>query len=76
MKDYDPSAELSYLMYWVNNPYGWVMSQKLPVGGFRWRNDKFNFYEDFIQSYGENSDKGSILEVDVEYPKELKKNTQ
>ena len=29
------------------------------------------FYEDFIQNYGEDSDKGYILEVDVEYPKNL-----
>ena len=35
MKDYDASAELSYLMYWdVNNLYGWITSQTLPVGSF------------------------------------------
>ena len=30
---------------------------------------KFN--EDFIKNYDEDSDKGYILEVDVEYPKNL-----
>ena len=30
---------------------------------------KFN--EDFIKNYNEDSDKGYILEVDVEYPKNL-----
>ena len=30
---------------------------------------KFN--EDFIKNYDEDTDKGSILEVDVEYPKNL-----
>ena len=32
---------------------------------------KFN--EDFIKSYDEDSDKGYILEVDIEYPKMLQK---
>ena len=30
-----------------------------------------NFNEDFIKNYDEDSDKGYILEVDVEYPKNL-----
>ena len=35
MKDYDKNKESSYLKYWdVNNIYGWVMSQKLPVNNF------------------------------------------
>lgn len=52
MKDYNPSTESSYLTYWdVNNLYGWARSQKLPVVRFKWRNDKFNFYKDFIESY-------------------------
>ena len=37
MKDYDKNKEFSYLNYWaVNNLYGWVMSQKLPVDSFKW----------------------------------------
>ena len=32
---------------------------------------KKKFNEDFIKNYDEDSDKGYILEVDVEYPKEL-----
>ena len=60
MKDCDPSTESSFHMYWnVNNLYGWAMSQK-SVDVFKWRNDTFNFVEDFIQSYDENSDKGYI----------------
>ena len=35
MKDYDKNKESSYLQYWdVNNLYGWVTSQKLPVNKF------------------------------------------
>ena len=36
MKNCDRSIESSYLMYLdAHNLYGWAMSQKLPVGGFR-----------------------------------------
>lgn len=47
------------------------MSQKLPVNGFKWRKDLLRFDEEFIESYGEDSDKRYKLEVDVDYPKEL-----
>ena len=72
MKNYDKSIESSYLMYLdANNLYGWAMSQKLPVNGFKWENDLSRFNEDFIKNYNENSDMGYFLEVDVEYPKKL-----
>ena len=36
MKNYDKNTESSYLMYLdPNNLYGWVMSQKLPINGFK-----------------------------------------
>ena len=70
MKNYDKSIESSYLMYLdANNLYGWAMSQKLPVNGFKWVNDLSRFNEDFIKNYNENSDIGYFIEVDVEYPK-------
>ena len=47
------------------------MSQKLPVQGFKWINKLSKFDEDFIKNYNENSNKGYILKVDVEYPKNL-----
>ena len=72
MKNYDKNIESSYLMYLdANNLYGWAMSQKLPVNGFKWENDLSRFNEDFIKNYNENSDVGYFLEVDVEYPKKL-----
>ena len=38
MKDYDKNIESLYLMYLdTNNLYGWEMSQKLPVNGFKWK---------------------------------------
>ena len=36
MKNYDKNIESSYLMHLgANNFYGWAMSQKLPVNGFK-----------------------------------------
>ena len=36
MKDYHKNEESSYLQYWdVNNIFGWVMSQKLPVNNIK-----------------------------------------
>ena len=40
MKNYDKSKESSFLLYVdANNLYGWVMSKKLPVHGFKWVDD-------------------------------------
>ena len=37
MKNYDKDITSSYLAYLdANNLYGWAMSQKLPVNGFKW----------------------------------------
>ena len=51
MKDYDKNKESSYLQYWyLNNLYGLVMSQKLPVNNFEWIEDTSQFKEDFIKA--------------------------
>ena len=72
MNNYDKSIKSSYLMYLdANNLYGWAMSKKLPVNGFKWENDLSRFNENFIKNYNENSDVGYFLEVDIEYPKQL-----
>ena len=71
-KKYDKSIELSYLMYLdANNLYGWAMSQKLPVNGFKWVKDLSKFNESFIKNYDENSEKGYFFEVDVKYPEKV-----
>ena len=41
------------------------------VNGFEWMEELSEFDERFIQSYDKNNDKGSILEVDVEYQNRL-----
>ena len=72
MNNYDKSFESSYPMYLdANNLYELAMSQKLPVDGFKWVKDLSQFNEDFIKNYDENSNKGYLLEVDVEYLKKL-----
>ena len=69
---YDENKEVSHILYLdANNLYGWAMTQKLPVDGFKWEKDKCKIDEDFLRNYDEDSDKGYILEVDVEYSKNL-----
>ena len=72
MKNYDKNNESSYIENLdANNLYGWAMSQKLPVNGFKWVEKLSRFNEIFIKNYNENSDIGYFLEVDIDYPKEL-----
>ena len=80
MKNYNNNEDSSYIQYLdANNLYGWAMSKKLPVNGFKWtdtsetsalaRNNIIN--KEFIKNYNENDKKGYILEADVKYPKKL-----
>ena len=47
------------------------MSQKLPINGFTWVRNVSKIDKNFIKKYDEDSDKGYILEVDVEYPENI-----
>ena len=74
MKNYNNNEESSYIQYLdANNLYGWALSKKLPVNGFRWLDsDEINeINEEFIKNYNENDNKGYIFEVDVRYRKRL-----
>ena len=56
----EPSTYIQYLD--ANNLYGWAMSKPLPTHGFKWMKDsELNIWEKTP----------CILEVDLEYPKEL-----
>ena len=47
MKNYNKDNKSSYIMYLdAKNLYGWAMSQKLPVNGFRWNKNVPKFNED------------------------------
>ena len=74
------NEESSYIQYLdANNLYGWAMSKKLPVNGFKWIDNKkmaeasakHVINEDFIKNYNENDNKGYIFEVYLKYPKRL-----
>ena len=75
MKNYDKSKESSYIQYLdANNLYGAAMSEKLSINEFKWVNDISRINEKFVKSYvKKNSDKGYILDVDVDYPSKLQK---
>ena len=71
MKTYNEKAPSKYIMYLdANNLYGWAMSQYLPTGNFKWLSQK-QIEKTNLGEYTENSKKGLILEVDLEYPQEL-----
>ena len=66
MKNCDKNQGSSYLKYWdVKNLYGWLMSQKLPVNGFKWVEDIPKFNEDFMKNYNEKGNEGYFLEVNI-----------
>lgn len=76
LADYNPDKENNYIMYYdANNLYGWAMSQPLPYSGFKWCdiNKSITKKSNGKYSLQKPKDKVWILEVDLEYPKELHK---
>ena len=60
---YDPRSSSKYLAYLdANNLYGWAMMKPLPVGDFKWMDEKE------LKNW---KNIPCILEVDLEYPKDL-----
>ena len=69
LKSYDPKQESKHIIYLdVNKFYGYAMSKFLPTSGFKWIDPK----EFDLNKYTSNSSKGCVLEVDLEYTKELR----
>ena len=66
MDTYNENDEPRTLTYQdANSLYSWAMSQMLPLKGFKWTSNEID-----ISNVPEDSQLG-ILEVDLEYPKEL-----
>ena len=69
MNDYDLEKPLTFITYlYKNNLYGWTICEYLPYEKFEWLENIDGFD---VMSINEKSDIGYILEVDLEYPKEL-----
>ena len=70
--EYDSSKPSEYLQYLdANNLYGWAMPQPLPTGGFKWVEVRGDLNPKNIVNLMAKTDRGYLLEVDVNYPKEL-----
>ena len=68
-KAFDASKPSSFITYLdAVNLYGWAMSKPLPVSCFKWMSqEELNNWKSISSKKGE----GCILEVDLEYPKDL-----
>ena len=73
IKNYDSDKEIKSINYLdANNLYGWAMCKSLPVGNFKMYDDSnLDKIQKQLQNWKSNSKKGYIIEVDLEYPKEL-----
>ena len=70
LKSYNPKQESKHVIYLdANNLDGYAMSKFLLISGFQWI-DPIEFD---LNKYTSYSSKGCVLEVDLEYPKELYK---
>ena len=69
LKSYHPKQESKHNIYLdANNLYGYAISKFLPTCEFKWIDPK----QFDLNKYNSNSSKGCVVEVDIEYPKELR----
>jgi hypothetical protein len=71
MSNYDCTQPSKFIMnYDFNNLYGLEMKQYLPISDYKWlENNEIEKFD--IEKTTDDSDKGYILCVDLEYPNEL-----
>ena len=66
---YDPKQESKRIIESdANNLYGSAMSKFLPTNSYKWTDPK----EFELNKYTSNSSKGCVIEIDLEYPKDLR----
>ena len=71
IEKYGSSEESVYIIYLdANNLYGWAVIQYLPYGEFKWLS-KTEIDKTDLNSTGEKSSIGYILEAELENPSEL-----
>ena len=69
LESYYPKQESKYIIYFhANKLYGNAMPMFLPTSTFKWIDSK----EFDVNKNTSNSSKGCVLEVDLEYPNELR----
>ena len=72
MKSYDENAATKYVAYHdANNLYGWAMSQAMPYDSFKLVDPKDFILREYSELSKNELSKGYILQVDLDYPKEL-----
>ena len=71
---YNPDEMSVYLQFIdANNKYGWAMLNNSPPHGFLWKKAE-EFTSEKIDGLVKKDKRGYLLEVDVEYPRELCEN--
>ena len=70
MKDFDETKPSTFIQYLdANNLYGWAMSQKLLIHGFKWIDVDVPKVLKLLEK--KDTNQGFIFEVDLEYPSSL-----
>ena len=57
----------------MNDLFGWKMSVKLPLNGFKWVEGTSQFNENFVKGYNEKSNERYLLGFDIQYLEKLHK---
>ena len=72
IENYNAQEESKYIAYFdINNLYGWSQCQSMPYSDFKWVEAASYVLPSYAELCSNTLNKGHILEVGLEYPKEL-----